>query len=85
MQSAQMSFNGTNLSCFNSYKLFQQYLEAHATAQRNVDNKLASINVLQPLVIPEQVFSFADAKKAFELQGSGRFVGKVIIDVADAN
>ncbi|ETS61083.1 hypothetical protein PaG_05026 [Moesziomyces aphidis] len=68
-----------------SYKLFQQYLEAHATAQRNVDNKLASINVLQPLVIPEQVFSFADAKKAFELQGSGRFVGKVIIDVADAN
>jgi hypothetical protein len=41
--------------------------------------------VLQPLVIPEQVFSFADAKKAFELQGSGRFVGKVIIDVADAN
>ncbi|GAK62963.1 NAD(P)-binding protein [Moesziomyces antarcticus] len=68
-----------------SYKLFQQYLEAHATAQRNVDNKLAAINVLQPLVIPEQVFSFADAKKAFELQGSGRFVGKVIIDVADAN
>jgi len=39
--------------------------------------------VLKPLILDEQVFSFEEAKKAFEVQGSGKFVGKVIIDVAD--
>ncbi len=65
-----------------SYQLFQQYLEAHETAERNTKGKVAGFNVLQPLVLEEQVFRFKDAKKAFELQGSGKFVGKVIIDVA---
>lgn len=64
-----------------SYQLFQQYLAAHEIAERNVENKVASFNVLKPLILEEQVFKFEDAKKAFELQGSGRFVGKVIIDV----
>lgn len=67
-----------------SYKLFQQYLSAHENAERNVQGKVASYNVLKPLILDGQIFSFDQAKKAFELQGSGKFVGKVIIDVADS-
>lgn len=65
-----------------SYALFQQYLDAHELAEQNVRNKVASFNVLKPLILDEQVYTFADAKKAFEVQGSGKFVGKIIIDVA---
>lgn len=65
-----------------SWKLFQQYLAAHENAERNVRNKVAHFNVLKPLILDQQCFKFEDAKTAFELQGSGRFVGKVIIDVA---
>ena len=64
-----------------SYKLFQQYLDAHETAEKNIEKGTAKFNVLKPLVVDEQVFKWEDAKKAFEVQGSGKFVGKVIIDV----
>ncbi|SPO21818.1 related to alcohol dehydrogenase [Ustilago trichophora] len=65
-----------------SYQLFQQYLDAHEIAEANVKAKTAAKNVLKPLILEDQVFSFDQAKKAFEVQGSGKFVGKIIIDVA---
>ncbi|CDW98177.1 hypothetical protein [Sporisorium scitamineum] len=39
-------------------------------------------NTLDPLIVDKQVFAFEEAKQAFHVQGSGKFVGKIIIDVA---
>ncbi|SNX82445.1 related to alcohol dehydrogenase [Melanopsichium pennsylvanicum] len=66
-----------------SYKLFQQYLSAHEIAEKKVQQNLASSNLLKPLVIEEQVYNWQQAKQAFEAQASGKFVGKIIIDVAN--
>lgn len=65
-----------------SYKLFQQYLDAHEATEQRVRDGVAKVNVLKPLVLDDQVYSFDQAKKAFQIQGSGKFVGKIIIDIA---
>ena len=67
-----------------SYKLFQQYLAAHEIAENNLQRNIATSNLLKPLIRPDQIFPFEHAKQAFKLQGSGNFVGKIIIDVASS-
>ncbi|PWZ03064.1 GroES-like protein [Testicularia cyperi] len=64
-----------------SYALFQQFLEAHRSAHLRFQQGLASTNILKPYLPENQIFAFQDAKRAFEVLGSGRFVGKIVIDV----
>lgn len=64
-----------------SYQLFSQMLTAHVQAQQKATSALTKRNLLTPYIDHRQCFAFADAKKAFELLGSGMFVGKVIIDI----